>query len=827
MGTWTTVNCWMVTQPKTAYLIGGRSGDVISLLPAFLEIYHRTGIKPVVCATPPYSDVLDGVSYVQSWPLTFDWKSCETARRSLESEGFKVICPTWYNDDPNIAPTYKETTSGKTELISHGVRWMVDAGRWPDVATSMYDILGFNRLEMQRLPLVFDQRDGAREGALIRTTCRGKKPVLLYNFTGVSSPFPAMPEVVNQLFSLQSQFQLIDLGKITAHRIYDLLGLYDIACGLVTSDTATLHLAPASPIPYIAFTADGWRGSVPRGNCKQEFKYIQSFTAGVQVTQIAARWESQGNGLPKITIRRTAALGDVLAATGIARKFKERGYHVTFQAYNLIHGMLQRSPYVDAFAEPEGHCDVNLDGAYERHHSRAVHSFSKIFSETASQQLGTRLSSPILPFNTSPSLMVSDNERKELLPKFKAHPKPWILVGPRSNNWANRTVPDQIWAGVPSLVKGTLFWTGQHGPAPAGYVDLACRDVDYLIRCLSMADLFVGVDSGPMHMAAALKVPVIAIMQASAPDLHLTDQRDFEAIMVPGLGCLNCQANECPVGDKKQPPCQQIPPQTIADAINRKLRQYQDTVSAIIPIYRPTYERLKKCIDHVIGQVDEVIVTAERGVELPNIRDNTGKVRFVVKGETKIGYGRNVNFGARHSFGQWLLFLNDDVFLEPNAVQKMKEVMAPDVGMVSNLLRYPDGTIYHAGKIRAPGQRGWGHINHRQRDMTYKEPVELENCCGACVLVRRKAHYEIDGFDEDFFVYAEDDAYALQMRHAGWKIMFTPYSIGTHLEHQSTQHLGAITESVNHANRIFHLKWHEYLDHNIERVPGNFDYLNK
>lgn len=144
--------------------------------------------------------------------------------------------------------------------------------------------------------------------------------------------------------------------------------------------------------------------------------------------------------------------------------------------------------------------------------------------------------------------------------------------------------------------------------------------------------------------------------------------------------------------------------------------------------------------------------------------------------------------------------------------------------MVANLLRYPDGTIYHAGKARGPGQRGWGHRDYKHRDCTIKEPTEMENVCGACVLVSRKAFYEIDGFDEEFFIYAEDDSFALSMRQQGYKIIFTPHSEGTHLEHQSTKLLGNISDLVGAANTTFSRKWGRYLDHNINRIPGNFDY---
>ena len=66
-----------------------------------------------------------------------------------------------------------------------------------------------------------------------------------------------------------------------------------------------------------------------------------------------------------------------------------------------------------------------------------------------------------------------------------------------------------------------------------------------------------------------------------------------------------------------------------------------------------------------------------------------------------------MNFGARHSNCKYLLLLNDDVFLEPVAVAKMKDAMKPEVGMVCHLLRFPSGKIYPVAMGRKPGDRDW------------------------------------------------------------------------------------------------------------------------
>ena len=72
----------------------------------------------------------------------------------------------------------------------------------------------------------------------------------------------AVPELMAALEPLRSKFEFVDIGKIQAHRIYDLLGLYDRASALITVDSATLHLAEGGQIPRIAFVQNGWGGSL-------------------------------------------------------------------------------------------------------------------------------------------------------------------------------------------------------------------------------------------------------------------------------------------------------------------------------------------------------------------------------------------------------------------------------------------------------------------------------------------------------------------------------------------------------------------------------------
>ncbi len=272
----------------------GRTGDLILLLPAFLEIFKRTGLKPTVIVSEEYADVLDGVSYVTPYPVPLHWwDGIQKAKRIAKLMASDYALPHWWNDaECPIPPEYR----GEHTLQCHGREHGVNLALWPNFMASMYSRAGFTMDEMMRLPLVFDRRDAGREKALLDRVWPPKlrgKLLLLYNFTGISSPFGYVPELYPHLNAMRERFTVVDLGPIRATRIYDLLGLYDVAVGLITCDTATAHLAHASKVPTVWFTASGWTGSTPRGNVALHVSYNDTVKRIPDLVDVLVGWKLQ------------------------------------------------------------------------------------------------------------------------------------------------------------------------------------------------------------------------------------------------------------------------------------------------------------------------------------------------------------------------------------------------------------------------------------------------------------------------------------------------------------------------------------------------------
>jgi GT2 family glycosyltransferase/glycosyltransferase involved in cell wall biosynthesis len=533
------------------------------------------------------------------------------------------------------------------------------------------------------------------------------------------------------------------------------------------------------------------------------------------------------SGIQEVVIRRSAALGDVVAATCVAEKLVSFGCTVRFQAVKACHPILEYTEKQFKYEEPSGVCHIDLDGAYENHPERRTKTFSQIYMETANRIMknyGVDLGSHL---QTTPSMSVNPLEQDAHLDFLEKYPRPWVMVCPRSGSWPNRTIPNQVWSKFKTL--GTQFWIGTDN-APVGYIDLQVRSVDALIRWISCADLVVSPDTGPSNIAAALKIPSLIIGQASDPKLHVSDQRDWIGFY-PDMPCLNCQA-DC-IFDVKTPPCQNIDPHALSAAATQKLRSlWQNTTSAVIPVYKTNAVRLNRCLTHVFPQVDEVIISVDGDGKLPDgiTLINHPKVKVVRNwtGE-QLGYGRNANYGARHTSGHWILFLNDDVYLDDGYVGNLMAAANDQTGVAAGLLYYGDRKLIQHGGTRRAGS-GWGHIDHLSSKPTITETCEMENVTHAAVLVRRTAFYEAGAYPEHLAVgYWEDNWLNLAIRKLGYKVIYCPKATGLHDEHQTTSSLGREGfEKVVATNRdLFMREWEGYFEHNKNSELGNFDYIKK
>lgn len=163
----------------------------------------------------------------------------------------------------------------------------------------------------------------------------------------------------------------------------------------------------------------------------------------------------------------------------------------------------------------------------------------------------------------------------------------------------------------------------------------------------------------------------------------------------------------------------------------------------------------------------------------------------VIRIAEPFNYSRINNIGVKAARYPFLLFLNNDVFVDDTLwLRKMlDEALVNDsVGAVGAKLLYPGGAVQHAGVVLGVG----GVADHAFRGIAGDAPgymmhamaaQEISAVTGACMLVRKAAFEALCGFDEQELTIAFNDVdLCVKLMRAGWKVIYMPDTVAEHRE---------------------------------------------
>jgi hypothetical protein len=209
-----------------------------------------------------------------------------------------------------------------------------------------------------------------------------------------------------------------------------------------------------------------------------------------------------------------------------------------------------------------------------------------------------------------------------------------------------------------------------------------------------------------------------------------------------------------------------------------------------------TVREWTKTVQFELIVVDNASPQGTGGLELDS------GVRLIHSGDNR-GFGAGCNLGARHASGRYLLFLNPDTRFLNDVLAELTCFLHcnPCAAVAGPLVVDEAGKVqFEAGRLlptlfneflwhstlafRLPRSvRGphlllpdWDHLSTR----------EVESVLGACMLVRSHLFKTIGGFDENFFLYAEELDLCCRFRKAGFQIWYIHSARLMHKERRST-----------------------------------------
>jgi len=148
----------------------------------------------------------------------------------------------------------------------------------------------------------------------------------------------------------------------------------------------------------------------------------------------------------------------------------------------------------------------------------------------------------------------------------------------------------------------------------------------------------------------------------------------------------------------------------------------------------------------------------------------------IKKLEKNYGFAYPNNLGSKMAKGDFLLFLNNDTKVDPHFLNPLIKSMMSDskIAICQSLLLRPDGKVDSSGDFLDDYGRAYSS------KIIPKKQQPILSARGASMLVRKDIFYELDMFDEKFFVSFEDVDLGWRAWINGFEVIVVPDSIVYH-----------------------------------------------
>lgn len=203
-------------------------------------------------------------------------------------------------------------------------------------------------------------------------------------------------------------------------------------------------------------------------------------------------------------------------------------------------------------------------------------------------------------------------------------------------------------------------------------------------------------------------------------------------------------------------------------------------------------------------------------------------LQFIQNGQN-LGYTSPMNQALRAGRGAYLLQLNPDTLVLPQAIDRLVEFLEehPEVGVCGPKVLNRDHTLQRP--CRRGESRPWAVFTYftglwklfpksslfGQYLMNYIDEDQIHpvaGVAGSCMLIRREVIERIGYLDERFFAYQEDADFCFRVRQAGWQVFYVPTAQIIHFAGQGGSHVTPYRSIIE-----WHKSYFRYFRKNLAR----------
>ena len=155
----------------------------------------------------------------------------------------------------------------------------------------------------------------------------------------------------------------------------------------------------------------------------------------------------------------------------------------------------------------------------------------------------------------------------------------------------------------------------------------------------------------------------------------------------------------------------------------------------------------------------------------------------IIANHKNLGFGAACNLGAKRLLAPYVFFLNPDAVLEKDALFELEKAIEkfPDAGGFGPRVKNLGQTKSFRSKSYIQQGR---YLEDCQVPTDY---AEVDFIDGAALICNRDIFLKLHGFDENIFLYYEDDDLSYRIRCCGKALIYVPQALVLHAKKSSSK----------------------------------------
>lgn len=217
----------------------------------------------------------------------------------------------------------------------------------------------------------------------------------------------------------------------------------------------------------------------------------------------------------------------------------------------------------------------------------------------------------------------------------------------------------------------------------------------------------------------------------------------------------------------------------------------------VVTVAYNSARELRRCVEHLCRSEGVRVIVVDNSSEDASLETVGDLDLTAIRLESNHGFAAGCNIGWRTGESPYVLFVNPDARISPEAIERLVAVAAgdPEAGAVAPAIVHEDGTPAHSLRSfpRLRSTFAQALFLHRlfptsswadeliRDERAYQRRWSPDWVSGACLLVKRSVLDELEGWDERFFLFGEDIDLCRRLRAVGRTLWFEPSATCVHV----------------------------------------------